>query len=164
MANPRIPAGMCPTVANYSTTGPGGVWRTELDGGPSRYALQYDRGVQQFSVTLILKPDAYQAWTLFYLHIIKKGSLTFDMPLDSGQGSELHACNIVPGSYSTTRTGGWLTVVSFVVEAEASAYQMSAADAQAIIDFYNAGGGVESSKLLERIAQFANRDSNVLDF
>lgn len=161
MPNPVLPNGFKPTVAAYSHDGPGGVSRTEVAGGVPRYALEYDRGLQKFNVTLILDKMRFSVWVAFYIHIIKKGAITFDMPLDSGFGTEMHACNIMPGSYSATRTEGIAMVVSFVVEAENKAYDFSAVDAQALIDLYNeAGDG--SNALLARIAQFALTDTLVL--
>jgi len=158
---PSLPTGLIPTVAAYSYGGPGGVQRTDVAGGAPRYAMQWDRGVQQFNVTLILDKLAFGIWTAFFHHIIKKGAITFDMPLDSGFGTELHACNIMPGSYSATRTEGVAMIVAFVVEAESKAYDFTAADAQNMIDVYNTYGN-DSSILLSRIAQFANIDTLVL--
>lgn len=163
MPNPALPNGFTPTVAAYSHDGPGGALRTEVAGGAARYGLDYGRGTQQFNVTLILDKLKFSVWTAFYHHIILKGSITFDMPLDSGFGTELHAVNIVPGTYSASRTGGIAMVVAFVVEAESKVYDMTAADAAALIDVYMAYGD-ESNKLLARLAQFANVDTNVLDF
>ena len=150
-----------PTVASYSHDGPGGVMRTDVAGGAARYALEYDRGLQKFNVTLILDKLQFSVWVAFFIHIIKKGAITFDMRLDSGFGTEPHACNIMPGSYSASRSAGIAMVVSFVVEAENKAYEFSAVDAQTMIDFYNAIGG-DSLALLARIAQFANQDTRVL--
>lgn len=161
MPNPVLPNGFKPTVAAYSHGGPGGVSRTEVAGGAPRYALEYDRGLQKFNVTLILDKMRFSVWVAFYTHIIKKGAITFDMPLDSGFGTEMHACNIMPDSYSASRTGGVAMVVSFVVEAENKAYDFSAVDAQALIDLYNEAGD-DSNALLERLAQFALVDTLVL--
>lgn len=160
---PTIPNGFRPTSAAYSHDGPGGVMRTEIAGGAPRYALEYDRGLQKFNVTLILNRAQFSVWTAFFIHIIKKGAITFQMPLDSGFGTELHACNIVPGSYSATRTAGTLMVVAFVAEAESKAYDFSAAEAQNMIDLHNAGGA-QPDALLARIARFATRDTLVLNF
>ena len=85
------------------------------------------------------------------------------MPLDSGFGTELHACNIMPGSYSAVRTAGILMVVAFVVEAESKAYDFTAADAQKMIDLHNLYGS-DASALLLRLAKFATVDSLILDF
>ena len=160
---PTLPAGLTPTVAAYSHGGPGGVMRTEVSGGAARYALDYGRGTQQFNVTLILDKLKFSVWTAFFHHIILKGAITFDMPLDSGFGTEAHAVNILPGTYSASRTGGTAMVVAFVVEAESKVYDMTAVDAAALIDFYSTYGD-DSNKLLDRLAQFANVDTNVLDF
>lgn len=160
---PTLPAGFTPTVAAYSLGGPGGVMRTEVSGGAARYALDYGRGTQQFNVTLILDKLKFSVWTAFFHHIILKGALTFDMPLDSGFGTEAHAVNIVPGTYSASRTGGTAMVVAFVVEAESKVYDMTAVDAAALIDVYSTYGD-DSNRLLDRLAHFANVDTNVLDF
>lgn len=160
---PILPAGLTPTVAAYSHGGPGGVMRTEVAGGAARYALDYGRGTQQFNVTLILDKLKFSVWTAFFHHIILKGAITFDMPLDSGFGTEAHAVNIVPGTYSASRTGGTAMVVAFVVEAESSVYDMTAVDAAGLIDVYSTYGD-DSNKLLDRLAQFANVDTNALDF
>ena len=158
---PTMPNGMKPVVSAYSIGDAGGVRRTETAGGACRYALQFDRGMQQFQVTLMLDALKFSVWTAFYHHVIKKGAITFDMQLDSGFGTETHACNIVPGSYSATRTGGIVHAVVFVVESESKAYEMSAEDAQALIDLYNELGA-ETDDLLEALAKFATVDSNVL--
>lgn len=137
--------------------------RTEVAGGGARYAMNYDRGTQRFNITLLLDKLKFSVWVAFFHHIIKKGAITFDMPLDSGFGTEAHAVNIVPDSYSATRTSGTVMLVSFVVEAESKAYDMSAADAVALVDVYNAAGA-GSNDLLESIEQFSTVDSNALDF
>jgi hypothetical protein len=157
-----IPRGMCPLIASFSTGSAGGVDRVEVEGGPARYALAYDRGVQTFSVSLLLSPLQYSVWATFYAWTIKKGSISFDMPLDSGYGVQDHSCNIVPGSYSAVRSGQ-RTVVNFQVEAESAAYDMTAADAEDILDLYEEYGELTDA-LLARIAQFANVDTLVLDF
>ena len=158
---PTLPSGFKPTVAAYSHDGPGGVLRTDVAGGAPRYGLDWDRGLQKFNVTLILDKAQFSVWTAFFIHIIKKGAITFDMPLDSGFGTELHACNIMPDSYSASRTGGIAMVVSFVVEAENKAYEFSAADAQGMVDLYNEYLD-DSNELLRRLAQFATQDTLVL--
>lgn len=160
---PTLPNGFTPTVAAYSHGGPDGVMRTDVAGGMPRYGLDWDRGAQQFNVTLILDKQQFSVWTAFFHHVIKKGAITFDMPLDSGFGTETHACNIMPGSYSASRTGGIAMVVSFTVEAESRAYDMTAADGAALVDVYNTYGA-DSNALLAAIAQFATVDSNVLSF
>jgi hypothetical protein len=160
---PTLPNGFKPIVAAYSHDGPGGVVRTEVAGGAARYGLQFDRGTQMFNITLVLDKLMFSVWTAFFHHIIKKGAITFDMPLDSGFGTDVHAVNIMPGSYSATRSGGIIMTVAFTVEAESKAYDMSETDAAALVDLYNEAGA-ESDELLERIMQFALLDSNVLDF
>lgn len=163
MANPRMPAGFVPVVSQYSHGGPGGVMRTEVAGGSPRYGLDYDRGTQQFNVTLILDSLRFSVWSAFFHQVIKKGAITFDMELDSGFGCALHACNIVPGSYQATRTAGILVAVSFVVEAESKAYDMTPDEAQSLVDLYGIYGKSLPS-FLDRLSRFATHDSNILDF
>jgi hypothetical protein len=69
----------------------------------------------------------------------------------------------MPGTYSETRTSDTLIVVSFTVEAESQAYEMTEADAAALVDLYNTYGE-QSNALLAALAQFALIDSLVLDF
>ena len=158
---PTLPNGMTPLVADYQFDEPGGVMRTEVAGGAARYALDWDRGPQRYSVSLILDALQLSVWSAFYHHIIRKGAIAFDMPLDSGMGVAAHSVNIVPGSYSATRTGGIMTLVSFVAEADNQIYQLSAADAQGLVDLYNAYRQ-DANPLLARIARFASVDSLVL--
>lgn len=160
---PSLPSGFVPTVAAYSHDSPGGVMRTEVAGGAARYALDWDRGLQKFSVTLILDKLQFSIWTAFFLHVIKKGALAYDMLLDSGLGVVTHTCNLMPGSYSATRTEGIATVVAFVVEAESSAYALTALEGAALVDLYNSVG-VGSNALLAGLAQFATVDSRSLAF
>lgn len=158
---PTLPAGLKPVVANYSFDEPGGVMRTDVAGGAARYALDWDRGPQRFQITLILEALQFSVWSAFYHHVIKKGAIAFDIRLDSGFGVSPHSVNIMPGSYSAARTGGIMTVVSFVVEAENQVYGMTGAEAVTLIEFYNTAGA-ESDALLARIARFATSDVNVL--
>lgn len=160
---PTIPNGLKPIVASYSHGGPGGVMRTEVAGGAPRYALDWDRGLAQYSVTLILDKLQFSVWSAFFHGVIKKGAITFDMPLDSGFGTQTHACNIVPESYQASRTGGTAMAVSFVVEAESQAYELTAAESLELVEIYNTYGA-ETDELLARIERFATLDSLVLDF
>lgn len=163
MTNPVLPSEFKPVVSGYSISDPGGVLRTDVPGGAARYGLDWDRGVQQFNVTLILDQMQFSVWSAFYHHVIKKGAITFDMRIDSGFGVSPHSVNIVPGSYSAERTSGVMMVVSFVAEAENQVYGMTAADAANMVAVYGEYGR-EMQAVFDRIAQFANVDSNVLDF
>lgn len=159
-----MPAGFVPTVASYSFGGPGGVLRDDVAGGAPGYAQEWGRGPQQFSCTLILTPEKFAVWTVWFHRLINKGVRTFTMRLDSGMGTADHTATIIPGSYSTARTGGIATVVSFAVDAESSVYSISAADAQMMIDLYNHMGGASVTRLTDRIARFATVDTNALEF
>lgn len=160
---PRLPNGFIPTVSQgYSYQGPNGVMESEVGGGMPRYALDYDRGVQQFDVTFVLNPLEHQVFTHFYHNTIKKGAIGFDMPLNSGTGVVDHSVNIVPGTYSVTFADVNVIVVSFSVKAESQAYANPEAGA-ALIDIYNEyGHGTHA--LLAALEKFATVDSNVLDF
>lgn len=162
---PSIPAGLGARllVTNYTGAAPGGVMRTEIEGGPSRLALAFDRGVQAYNVSLHLSALEMSVWSAFFFHIIKKGALTFGMPLDSGFGLSEHQVSMVPGSYSSALLRGGRVLISFVVEAEPQAYEMTATDAQSLVDLYNEYGA-DTAALLARLAQFATVDTNVLDF
>lgn len=162
MTMPSIPNGLRPLVAAYSGTGTEGAERNAVEGGPARYALAYDRGMQMFNVALSLTPAAYSVWNVFYHRVIMKGTITFLMEIDAGFGCEDLPVNIVPGSYNLTRVG-LDTVVSFQVETENPAYALSDADVNALIDLYNTAGE-DSDDLLARIARFATVDTLVLDF
>ena len=157
-----LPKGLKPVVENYAIGAPDGVMRTEVAGGMPRVGLQWDRGVQQYRVTLVLTPLQFSVWTTFFHHSIKKGALAFDMDLDGGYGVQQRSVSIVPGTYSAVPTGGRaLWTVGFMVEAESPAYDMSAADAEALLALYELERD-GSSALLDRINVFANQDTLVL--
>lgn len=158
---PTMPNGLKPVVGGYQFDEPGGVMRTDVAGGAPRYALDWDRGTQRFQVTLILDALQFSVWTAFYHWQIAKGSIAFTMQLDSGFGTSPHSVNIMPGSYSAARTGGIMTVVTFVAEAESQVYTMTAADGVGLVDVYNEYG-TGTAELMARIAQFANVDTLVL--
>jgi hypothetical protein len=158
---PTIPNGFKPVIQGYGIGSPTGVMLTEVAGGMPRSAMEWDRGVQPFQVTFVLTAAKFAVWTAFFHHVIKKGAIAFTMPLDSGFGLQDHECLMVPGSYSAARAGGQITSVTFTVVAESSAYAMTAADADAIVELWNEYGEA-SDELLARIAQFANEDTLVL--
>lgn len=158
---PTIPSGFKPIVQGYSIGAPGGVEHTAVAGGMPRSAMLWDRGVQAFQVSMLMTPEKFSVWTAFFHHIIRKGALSFTMPLDSGFGLQDHDCLMVPGSYSAARVNGQITSVSFSVLAESRAYDLTAADAQAMVDVWNQYEGM-SDELLARIARFANEDTLAL--
>ena len=158
---PTLPNGLRPVISNYGMDDPGGVLRTEVAGGAARYGLDWDRGPQRFTITLILDALQMSIWSAFYHHVIRKGAITFDMRIDSGFGLSPHAVNIMPDSYSIARTSIAMWVASFVVEAENQAYQMTALDAANMIALYNAHGA-HTNAFLDRLAQFALYDTRAL--
>lgn len=164
MDTPVIPVGMCPAVSPYSFGAPGGVDRTDLEGGVGRYAMAWDRGTQTFNVTLMLPLPNFTVWNAFFLRKIKKGALTFLMDIDSGFGLEPHNCNILPGSYNVVMTSGTVYAVTFQIEAEAaSTYDLTDEEVDGLLGLNDASGG-QPKRLLDRLAQFANFDTNVLNF
>ena len=92
--------------SGYSYASAQGVHMTQVEGGFNRYAMDFDRGTRVYNVALACTADHLQVWELFYLHIIKKGALAFEMPLDSGTGLKQHLVNIIPNSVNTTETDG----------------------------------------------------------
>lgn len=148
---------MRPVVTGYGIGPAPGVVRTAVAGGRPRYAMDYERGVQQFRVTLVLNPGQFTAWSVFYHRVIGKGALMWDMELDSGLGPMPHAVNMVPDTYQVVIEGGNLRVVSFVVEAESSAYTLSEEEVELILEL-NEMYGDRINRLLPRIDQFANVD------
>jgi len=163
MPNPTIPKHFRVITSGYGTSGPGGVMRTEVGGGRPRYGLDYDRGVQRYNVSIGMTAQRYAVWTVFFHHILKKGAITFDMEIDGGFGLQVHACNIIPGTYDASRVAGRVTLVKFAVEAESRVYDFSPSEAQAYIDLWNQQGD-SLEALIARLAKFANVDTNVLDF
>lgn len=119
---PTLPSGFPISSSSYSAGDPGGVLRDDVYGSVASYALEFDRGPQQYTITLLLDALQHSVWCLFYHHIIAKGSISFYMPLDSGSGMVTHLVTMVPGSYSSTLQGAGMTAVSFVVYAENKVY------------------------------------------
>lgn len=163
MTTIRIPNGLKVTATAYGGGAPSGVMRTEVAGGASRYALEWDKGTQQFRVQMVLDAQKMNIWTVFFLRIIRKGAYTFAMPIDSGMGLQDHDCNIVPETYATSRLGGEYSSVSFTVEAAPSAYALNDADANAMVDVWNVLGD-DMSPLFGLLERFVHVDSTVLDF
>lgn len=135
MADITIPAGFAPLVQGYSFGAPGGIVRTELAGGMSRYTQEWEGGPQEFQVSMRMPTDQFAVWSAFYHHVILKGALPFAMPLDSGLGVETHTVRLT--SYAAQWPSKQQPVVSFTVATQATVYGMTLDAAQAIIDAYN---------------------------
>ena len=157
-----IPKGMQPVVSGYAMDDPGGVMRTEVSGGASRYGLDYDRGTQRFTLTFIFDALQFSVWEAFYHHKTKKGAIAFNVPMDSGYGVSNHLVNIMPGSYNAARTNGVMMVVSFTAETENQAYLMTATEAGGLVDLYDQYGEA-SNALINQLDIFSNHDTLVLD-
>ena len=162
MPTPVLPRDLYPVTSpsGYSYASAQGVHMTQVEGGFNRYATDFDRGTRVFNVALACTAGHLRVWELFYLRIIKKGALSFEMPLDSGTGLEQHVVNIIPNSVNTAATDGNNFVVTFQVEAESKIYDFTEEGAAAIIAIWNAGGDV--GDLLDRLALFTLEDTLVL--
>ncbi|MDY0748500.1 hypothetical protein SNE35_28630 [Paucibacter sp. R3-3] len=163
MTTPSMPRGMRPLVAGYGFGAPGGAMATQVAGGSSRYGLEFDRGTQRLTVTLLLDRVQFSVWTAFHLQVIKKGTISFLMPLDTGFGDALHLVNIVPETYSVTRVDALTASVAFSVETESQAYLLDEDEAQSLVDMYEIYTS-DLQPMFRRLAIFANSDTNVLDF
>ena len=159
---PTLPRDLYPVTSpsGYSHGSAGGVSRTQVEGGFNRYALDFERGVQQFNVALACTAGHYQIWTLFFYNIIKKGALSFDMPLDSGSGLQTHNVNIIPNSVSVNETDGNNFVVTFQVEAESSAYDFDADGTAAALAIWE--NGDDLGDFIDRLALFVLTETLVL--
>ncbi len=163
MTTPTIPRGMQPVVSGYGFGAPDGVIRTAVAGGAPRNALDWDRGVQPFQVTIVLdSAEKFGIWNVFFLQAIKKGAISFNMPLDSGFGLSPHLVTIVPGTYSAV-VNKKFAIVSFTVEAESQAYQFDDDAAAVLLELYESYGD-QTGRFFDRLAVFANSDTDVLDF
>jgi hypothetical protein len=158
----NLPRDLYPVTSpsGYSYGAAQGVNVTQVEGGFNRYALDFDRGTRVFNVALACTAGHLRVWELFYLRIIKKGALSFEMPLDSGTGLEQHVVNIIPNSVNTAATDGNNFVVTFQVEAEPKIYDFTEEGAAAIIAIWNAGADI--TELFDRLAEFTLEDTLVL--
>ena len=113
-------------------------------------------------VSLILDMLQWQVWESFYLLKVKKGTLPFDMYLDSGMGVSLHTVNIVPGSYSANLDLVKYASIAFTVETESQIYDDPDAG-DSLVDLYDEyGAGIHD--LLAALEYFANTSSDALDY
>lgn len=161
MSLPTIPSGISVSYAGYGFSGPSGARRTDIMAGRGRYGLNYYGSTSQFSVTLIVTPDQFHVWTLFYHRKIGLGTLPFLMKLDSGLGLRDHECNIFPDSYQVAWSKN-MRIVSFNVEAKASAYDVDQCVVQVELDYWDC---TEESlcPALGRLSIFANEDVLILN-
>ena len=158
---PTIPAGLCVAANGYSFSGPTGARRTDVAAGRGRYGLNYYGGTSQFAVSLVLTPDQFRIWTLFYHRKIALGTLPFAMDLDSGLGIQPHACNILPDSYQASKNQT-LWSVSFNIEARSSAYDYDQEGVDLELEYYDLAGQ-PLGPMLDRLTIFANSDVLILN-
>jgi hypothetical protein len=124
-------------------------------------ALAYARGPQLFKASLILRGVAMQVWTAFYHDTLANGSLSFTMPLDSGNGTLPHTATMVPGSYSAQPLGGGLWSISFSVLAESTSYALGPAFGASVTMLYGLYGE-GAADVLAAITRLALIDSLAL--
>ena len=158
---PTIPAGLCVAANGYSFSGPTGARRSDVAGGRGRYGLNYYGGTSQFAVSLVLTPDQFRVWTLFYHRKIALGTLPFAMDLDSGMGIQQHECNILPDSYQASKNQT-LWAVTFNIEARASAYDLDQTVSDLELDYWD-NTGQFLGPMLDRLTIFANSDVLILN-
>ena len=162
MTTINLPRDLYPVTSpsGYSYGAAQGVNVTQVEGGFNRYSLDFERGVQQFNVALACTAGHYQIWTLFFYNIIKKGALSFDMPLDSGSGLQTHNVNIIPNSVTVNETDGNNFIVTFQVEAESSAYDFDDGGTGAILALWEEG--IDAADLFSRLELFVLTETLVL--
>lgn len=158
---PTIPAGLCVAANGYSFSGPTGGRRTDVAAGRGRYGLNYFGGTSQFAVSLILTPDQFRVWTLFYHRKIALGTLPFAMDLDSGMGIQPHECNILPDSYQASKNQT-VWAVAFNTEARASAYDLDQTVSDLELEYWDSAGQF-LGPMLDRLTIFANQDVLILN-
>lgn len=150
-----LPNGLVPELQGYNIGAPDGVVRTPVAGGVARYMLDWDHGVQQFRVSLIVDELQFMVWNAFYRLTLKNGSLPFDMPLDSGLGVSTHTVTILPGSITSSRLDGQISRIAFKVETQSAVYGMSDAAANTYISNYEAANGPLLNKLKPIISGYS---------
>lgn len=162
MTTPVLPRDLYPVTSpsGYSYASAQGVHMTQVEGGFNRYAMDFDRGTRIYNVALACTAGHLQVWELFYLRIIKKGVLAFEMPLDSGTGLEQHIVNIIPNSVNTTETDGNNFVVTFQVETESKIYDFTDDGVDAMLVIWETSGDV--GDFLDRLALFTLEETLVL--
>ena len=162
MTTPVLPRDLYPVTSpsGYSYASAQGVHMTQVEGGFNRYAMDFDRGTRIYNVALACTASHLQVWELFYLRIIKKGVLAFEMPLDSGTGLEQHIVNIIPNSVNTTETDGNNFVVTFQVEAESKIYDFTDENVTTVLSIWETSGDV--GEFVDRLAEFVLSDTLVL--
>lgn len=162
MTTPVLPRDLYPVTSpsGYSYASAQGVHMTQVEGGFNRYAMDFDRGTRIYNVALACTAGHLQVWELFYLRIIKKGVLAFEMLLDSGTGLEQHIVNIIPNSVNTTETDGNNFVVTFQVETESKIYDFTDDGVDAMLVIWETSGDV--GDFLDRLALFTLEETLVL--
>lgn len=98
---------LSPDSAGYSVVDAENVISTKLDGGASRYRLDMLDSVSKVSVKWVCNQNQYQYLRVFYVSILKNGSLPFliDLILNSSSPIE-HEAYFIPGTLSLSEHSG----------------------------------------------------------
>lgn len=121
-------------------------------GGASRASLKYTQEAIPFSVNFVINNGTlYQAWVDWWFNISAQGTKKFSIPLDSGNGVELHTCIALPGTYNVTGDFPWR--ISLTVEAERMPTSLGGALFSLVQNGYT-----DPNPIIDRLAIYANED------
>ena len=150
---PTFPANIKPVVNQGYTLGASdNVIRTPVQGGAPLQMLDYRTGPVAFDVVIIGDRLKFQAWTDFYYGQIDAGASKFTMELDSGNGLEEHAVQILTDTVSEDGSQDPIWKISYTLladttPAQEAPFQGNLADLYAIY-------GDDTQAILDALAQF----------
>lgn len=143
-----------PSKSGYSAEPGSSVLMAQLDGGPSRFRLDFLGAVARVNCTWVCSPAQFLYLRAFYQSATKSGSLPFlvDLVLDSPLIGE-HQATFVPGSFKLGGVQGY----AHTVQAQLEAIPRPVDDAfnQSIVDLYEAYG--EDGPPAAELAVFVNQ-------
>jgi hypothetical protein len=119
-----FPTNIKPVVnQGYSHNMPNNVVEQPVSGGASLLMLDTSTGYVDFQVAIVGSLTKQQAFNDFYVNDINKGTSKFTMNLDSGNGLEVHTCQIVPNSVRQDASGDPTRIITMTVRAEKTPFQ-----------------------------------------
>jgi hypothetical protein len=136
MPTPRIPSGFKPLVAGYGLGAPDGTAVSEVGGGLPRAALMWDRGTHPVTLSFLNSPERHEVWTVFFRHVILKGTVAFICPLDTGMGYADHLVQMIPETYSAQRMNSPWWTVAFTALVESAADDLSPEEVTRVLDLW----------------------------
>lgn len=123
-----------------------------VQGGLSRANLKYTQESIPFNVNFVINNGVlYQAWVDWWFNVSAQGTKKFNIPLDSGNGVELHKCIAVPATYSATGDFPWK--VSLTIEAEKIPTSLNGS-LFALVQ----GGYLNPEPIIDRLGIYATED------